>query len=63
MHVFDKFYRGTNVGGRAAGTGMGLSVAREILRAHGGDIHVESSSSEGTLFTAVLPVASKGEGR
>lgn len=57
--VFDKFYRGSNAG-RIAGTGMGLSVAREILRAHGGDIHVESSAQEGTLFTATLPTA-KGE--
>ncbi|MBV8142141.1 MAG: hypothetical protein JOZ60_08875, partial [Verrucomicrobia bacterium] len=45
---------------RVPGSGMGLSIAREILRAHGGDIVVESDASLGTEFTAILPLNHKG---
>jgi two-component system sensor histidine kinase KdpD len=57
--VFDKFYRGAAVQDRIAGTGMGLAIAREILRAHGGDILLESSRDRGTEFTAMLPIGQK----
>src|SRR3546814_5844417 len=39
---------------REGGTGLGLSIAHDIMRAHGGDIRVERSSPEGTLFRLVL---------
>jgi two-component system sensor histidine kinase KdpD len=58
--IFEKYYRGAGVQHRVAGTGMGLVIAREILRAHGGDIRVESSADQGTEFTATLPVTQKG---
>ena len=58
--IFEKFYRCTSMQNRVAGTGMGLAIAREILRAHGGDILVESSADRGTEFTAMLPVTQKG---
>jgi two-component system sensor histidine kinase KdpD len=58
--IFEKFYRGISVRERVAGTGMGLAIAREILRAHGGDILVESSASQGTEFTAIIPAEKKG---
>jgi signal transduction histidine kinase len=54
--VFDRFYRSPALRNTVAGTGMGLSVAREILRAHDGDISVESTSEHGTEFTMVLPL-------
>lgn len=38
------------------GTGLGLSVARQIVTAHGGTISVSSSQESGTLFTITLPV-------
>ena len=53
--VFDKFYRGQNVRTTVAGTGMGLSVARDILIAHGGDIHLHSSNEGGTEFIVTIP--------
>ena len=53
--MFDKFYRGQNVRTTVAGTGMGLSVARDILIAHGGDIHLHSSDEGGTEFIVTIP--------
>jgi two-component system sensor histidine kinase KdpD len=58
--VFEKFYRGAAVRDRIGGTGMGLAIAREIVRAHGGDILLESSSDRGTEFAAMLPLGQKG---
>ncbi len=40
---------------RRAGLGLGLFIAREIVRAHGGDIVVQSSPEEGTTFEVLLP--------
>jgi signal transduction histidine kinase len=56
--IFEKFYRGQNVRRHVAGTGMGLSVARDILRAHGGDVYLTSSSHRGgTQFVLAIPLA------
>lgn len=40
-----------------AGTGLGLYLSRELARAHGGDILVDSSPGTGSTFTLVMPVA------
>ena len=40
---------------KAKGNGLGLMICRRIVRAHGGDIDVESKSGEGTKFTVTLP--------
>ncbi len=40
---------------RPGGTGLGLAIARELMRAHGGEIRLERSTSEGTCFRLVLP--------
>ena len=53
--IFEKFYRGKTTG--SAGTGMGLAIAREILRAHGEDIALTSSPGKGSEFSFGLPIA------
>lgn len=55
--LFTRFFRGVqSKQDQAAGTGLGLYIAKEIVERHGGHIEVASSSS-GTTFTMFLPVA------
>ena len=55
-HIFDRFYRGEKSRNRGTGgAGLGLAIARGIVRAHGGDIMVESESGKGTQFTFTIP--------
>jgi signal transduction histidine kinase len=54
--LFDRFYKGESAG-PLKGTGLGLAVSREIVRAHGGDIRAESSPDQGTRFVFTLPIA------
>ena len=59
-HVFDRFYRVDTARGRnAGGAGLGLAIARSIVTAHGGTIHVESDpeSGPGSTFIVRLPAA------
>lgn len=56
--VFDKFFRSDNPEVQdAVGTGLGLSLAREIARLHRGDLTVSSELGEGSTFTALLPTS------
>jgi signal transduction histidine kinase len=55
-HVFDRFFRGDASRSRASGgTGLGLNLAREIARAHGGELTLVSSTESGTTFSLRLP--------
>lgn len=56
-HIFERFYRGDASRSRSRGTGagLGLAITRGIVRAHGGDIHVESELGKGTQFTFRIP--------
>lgn len=54
--IFERFYRGRNVIGKIDGTGVGLTVARQILEQHGGTLTVESQEGEGSVFTLRLPL-------
>ncbi|HMD85747.1 MAG TPA: ATP-binding protein [Terriglobia bacterium] len=53
--VFEKFYRGKDQRDRIPGTGMGLTIAREIVRAHHGRIWVESEPGKGAKFSFSVP--------
>jgi two-component system heavy metal sensor histidine kinase CusS len=54
--VFEPFWRGTDQQASGApGAGLGLAIARQIARAHGGDIELAESSTGGALFRITLP--------
>jgi PAS domain S-box-containing protein len=60
-HVFEPFYQGTNA---SKGIGLGLSIAKEIIELHGGEISVESEVGKGTCFTIRMklsPILSPSE--
>jgi heavy metal sensor kinase len=52
--IFERFYR-CDLSRSQAGIGLGLSLARAIARAHGGDITVVSTPDQGSTFTVTLP--------
>jgi signal transduction histidine kinase len=55
--IFEKFYRcGDPLVHNIKGSGLGLSLVRHIVRAHGGDVKVESSPEKGSTFTIALPL-------
>ena len=54
--IFEKFYRGKSER-HLKGTGMGLAIVEEIIRAHGEDISVTSKPGEGSEFWFSLPIA------
>lgn len=57
--IFDRYYRSTNARRSAEdGTGLGLPVAKSIVKAHEGQISVVSSEGAGTTFTVTLPQVS-----
>jgi two-component system, sensor histidine kinase and response regulator len=57
--IFDRFWQG--VAGGSEGAGLGLTIARGIVEAHGGTIGVDSTPGQGTTFHFVLPAAPEEE--
>lgn len=56
-HVFERFFRADKSRSRATGgTGIGLSIAKSLIEAHGGSIKVKSALGSGSEFIIVLPV-------
>jgi signal transduction histidine kinase len=57
--IFRRFYRGLAAGATAAsGSGIGLAIVDEIVRAHGGAVSVKSEVGAGSTFTVEVPVLS-----
>ena len=57
-HIFDQFYRADPSRNRATGgAGLGLTIVKRLVEAHGGTVTVASSPGEGTTFTITLPNA------
>jgi signal transduction histidine kinase len=55
--IFKKFVRGKGPGvGRVKGTGIGLAMVAHVVRAHGGEVRVESEPGQGSTFTLLLPM-------
>ncbi len=54
-HLFQDFYRATNVG-NIPGTGLGMRIVKDSVDKLGGEITVESTVNVGTTFTIVLPI-------
>ena len=60
-HIFDRFFRSEDVRNRRIeGHGLGLSIARLILLAHAGSIHVRTQYTRGTSFTITIPKQRRG---
>jgi signal transduction histidine kinase len=57
--VFEPFYRGNQGRRFKQGMGLGLSIARDLVEAHGGWINLESTPGEGSAFTIHLPIGDK----
>ncbi len=63
QRIFDRFYRVERSRTRSrvygGGTGLGLAIALTIIKAHGGNIELESELNKGSTFTVRLPLAEK----
>ena len=61
--IFAKFHRGEQARIRGIkGTGIGLAMVDEIVRAHHGRVEVDSEPGKGSTFTIVLPIQAHGSG-
>jgi signal transduction histidine kinase len=56
QEVADQIFRPFTRGGRAGGAGLGLAIARDLVRIHGGDIALAETSATGTTFRFTLPL-------
>ncbi|KZN98314.1 sensor histidine kinase [Pseudobacillus badius] len=52
--IFDRYYRGTNTGESHKGSGLGMAIANDIIRAHGGEIRISSVIDRGTTIEIQL---------
>jgi signal transduction histidine kinase len=58
--IFDRFYRfGSELRRETSGVGIGLSIVKHIVEAHGGRVHVESQVGKGSCFTIELPLTAE----
>lgn len=59
QRIFERFYRGSNVGDRSHGSGIGLAGVKQIVELHGGHVRVESRVGIGSAFSIWLPLLAK----
>jgi signal transduction histidine kinase len=63
-HIFEPFYRGSAARERQVrGSGLGLSLVREIVTAHHGRVEVDTHEGEGSRFSVYLPAVQEGVSR
>ena len=61
--VFTRFWRGEKSRSReTGGAGIGLSIVKELVQAHGGEVSVESALGEGSVFRVTLPLSDDAAG-
>jgi len=53
--VVAQLFKPFTTGGRAGGAGLGLAIARDLVRAHGGEIVLTETGPDGTTFRFTLP--------
>jgi signal transduction histidine kinase len=62
-HIFEPFYRSTEVtSAQIHGSGLGLSLVKHIIEAHGGRVTVESAAGRGSIFTLNVPALNQESG-
>ena len=55
-HIFEEFFRASNVAKTTKGTGLGLSLVKYIIEKHGGNILLESEVGKGSSFRFTIPI-------
>jgi len=61
--IFERFYRSREVNAMdAKGSGLGLTLVKHIIEAHGGQIEVNSEPGRGSTFAIILPLSSSSQG-
>jgi two-component system, OmpR family, phosphate regulon sensor histidine kinase PhoR len=55
-HIFDQFFRGSNISTTVDGSGLGLSIVKSIVDLHKGRIWVDSPGDGGAVFTVAIPI-------
>jgi len=58
-HIFEEFFRASNVVKTTKGTGLGLSLVKYVIEKHGGNILLESEVGKGSSFRFTIPISSK----